>query len=172
MDRPEPAPISHARAHPASLARASRRAVRGRAGVLRRELERVTWHTLSRDVLTTPPAALLAAILDRDHYAALTGTTSSRLRYIGKRLRAGQIAATSFLATRRDQRGIPRCVRRLRAVPFLLRWGVTRWKSCSRIVLCYSVTVLAGPAGAWRAQPQRSAGCPRQRVCPRAASRR
>ena len=113
--------------------------------VLRRELDRVTWHTLSRDVLNTPPAALLAAILlTAINYAALTGYDFIAFAYIGKRLPRRQIAATSFLAYAiANNVGFAMWSGASVRYRFYTRWGVTA-EELSRIVLCYSVTFWLG----------------------------
>ena len=113
--------------------------------VLRRELDRVTWHTLSRDVLNTPPAALIAAILlTAINYAALTGYDFIAFAYIGKRLPRRQIAATSFLAYAiANNVGFAMWSGASVRYRFYTRWGVTA-EELSRIVLCYSVTFWLG----------------------------
>ena len=113
--------------------------------VLRHELERVTWHTLSRDVLNTPPAALLGAILlTAINYLALTGYDFIAFAYIGKRLPRRQIAATSFLAYAiANNVGFAMWSGASVRYRFYTRWGVTA-EELSRIVLCYSVTFWLG----------------------------
>lgn len=113
--------------------------------VLRRELDRVTWYTLSRDVLNTPPAALLGAILlTAINYAALTGYDFIAFAYIGKRLPRRQIAATSFLAYAiANNVGFAMWSGASVRYRFYTRWGVTA-EELSRIVLCYSVTFWLG----------------------------
>ncbi|HEY7473569.1 MAG TPA: bifunctional lysylphosphatidylglycerol flippase/synthetase MprF [Vicinamibacterales bacterium] len=114
-------------------------------GVLRRELERVTWHALTRAVLNTPPTALLAAILlTAINYAALTGYDFIAFAYIGKRLPRRQIAATSFLAYAiANNVGFAMWSGASVRYRFYTRWGVTA-EELSRIVLCYSVTFWLG----------------------------
>ena len=67
--------------------------------VLRRELQTVTWDTLSTDVLGTPPSLLAWALaLTALNYAVLTGYDFIAFAYIGKRFTRARVAMTSFIA--------------------------------------------------------------------------
>jgi len=113
--------------------------------VLRRELAHATWHTLSRDVMGTPAAGLLAAILLTVlNYAALTGYDFIAFAYIGKRLPRRQIAAASLLAYAiANNVGFALWSGASVRYRFYSRWGVTA-EELSRIVFSYTVTFWLG----------------------------
>jgi phosphatidylglycerol lysyltransferase len=113
--------------------------------VLRVELRTVSWRDLTRDIRSTPvPQLLLAALLTATNYAVLTGYDFLGFAYLGKRLRARDIARTAFLAY-----GIANTVGGFALSGFSVRYrfytrlGITV-EELSRLAFSYSVTFWLG----------------------------
>ncbi|MCC7187045.1 MAG: UPF0104 family protein, partial [Acidobacteria bacterium] len=113
--------------------------------VLRKELQAVTWHELTSDVLATPATQLLAAlVLTALNYAALTGYDLLAFAYIGKPLSRWRVAGASFLAYAvANSVGFAMFSGAAVRYRFYTRWGVTA-AELSRIVFSYSVTFWLG----------------------------
>ena len=113
--------------------------------VLRLELRAVSWHTLTADVLATPPSALsLAMLLTLLNYVALSGYDLLAFAYIAKALPRAHIAAVSFLAYAiSNSVGLAMLSGASVRYRFYTRWGVTA-EELSRIVFSYSVTFWLG----------------------------
>ncbi len=113
--------------------------------VLRRELDAVTWRTLSADVLRLSPAALaLAILLTVANYLVLTGYDFIALAYVRRRIRWTRVVAASFLAYAVSNNvGFAMLSGTTVRYRFYTRWGVTA-DELSRIVLSYSITFWSG----------------------------
>ena len=113
--------------------------------VLRRELQTVTWRTLSMDVLSIRPSMLLVAILFTAlNYAVLTGYDFIAFAYLGKHLPRRRIAAASFLAYAiANNVGFAMLSGASVRYRFYTRWGMTA-DDLSKIVFSYSVTFWLG----------------------------
>jgi phosphatidylglycerol lysyltransferase len=113
--------------------------------VLRSELGTVTWHGVVSEVLSTPPARLInAVLLTAFSYAVLTGYDFLAFASLGKRLPWRRVAMASFLAYALSNNiafaGLTGASVRYR---FYTRWGVSA-SDLSRIVLSYLVTFWVG----------------------------
>ena len=121
--------------------------------VLRKELHAVTWHELTSDVLATPAARLLAALLlTALNYAVLTGYDLLAFAYIGNALVA--LARGRGLVPRlrdRQQRRLRHALGRLRALPLLHALGRHRRGAVADRLLVLG-HLLARPARAGRAR--------------------
>ena len=113
--------------------------------VLRRELHRVTWRSLSTDVLNTPPLQLLAAaILVAVNYAVMTGYDFIAFSYIGRKLPRWRVAIASFIAYSISYNiGFSVLWGTSVRYRFYSRWGVTV-EELSRIVFSNTVTFWLG----------------------------
>jgi phosphatidylglycerol lysyltransferase len=113
--------------------------------VLQRELHTATWHTLVRDIFSTPHMALsLAVLLTVCNYAVLTGYDFLAFSYIGKQLSWTRIVLTSFLAYAiANNIGFAMLSGASVRYRFYTRWGITA-EELSRIVLSYAVTFWLG----------------------------
>ena len=113
--------------------------------VLHRELQAVTWDTLSADVAQTSPALVAWALsLTALNYAVLTGYDFIAFASIGKRLARARVAATAFLAYAvANNVGFAVLSGASVRYRFYSRWGLTPG-DLSRIVLSYSVTFWLG----------------------------
>ena len=113
--------------------------------VLRRELHAVTWHELTSDILSTPPAQILVALLLTVlNYAALTGYDMVAFAYIGNPLSRWRLAGASFLAYAvANSVGFAMFSGAAVRYRFYTRWGVSA-QELSRIVFSYSVTFWLG----------------------------
>jgi phosphatidylglycerol lysyltransferase len=113
--------------------------------VLRKELHAVTWHELTSDVLATPTAQILGALLlTALNYAALTGYDLLAFAYIGNPLSRWRVAGASFLAYAvANSVGFAMFSGAAVRYRFYTRWGVTA-QELSRIVFSYSVTFWLG----------------------------
>ena len=113
--------------------------------VLRKELHAVTWHELTSDVLATPTAQIVAALLlTALNYAALTGYDLLAFAYIGNPLSRWRVAGASFLAYAvANSVGFAMFSGAAVRYRFYTRWGVTA-QELSRIVFSYSVTFWLG----------------------------
>jgi phosphatidylglycerol lysyltransferase len=113
--------------------------------VLRKELHAVTWHELTSDVLATPTAKILAALLlTALNYAALTGYDLLAFAYIGNPLSRWRVAGASSLAYAvANSVGFAMFSGAAVRYRFYTRWGVTA-QELSRIVFSYSVTFWLG----------------------------
>jgi phosphatidylglycerol lysyltransferase len=114
-------------------------------GVLRRELQTITWHSLVRDVADTPGAPLsLAVLLTACNYAVLTGYDFLAFAYIGRKLSWIRIGLASFLAYAiANNVGFAMVSGATVRYRFYTRWGVTS-EELSRIVFFYAVTFWLG----------------------------
>ena len=124
--------------------------------VLSHELRAVTWRELSTDVWRTPARRLgLALLLTTANYVVLTAYDFLAFAYIGKRLPAYRIFATSFLAYAIiEQHRVFGALRGVRPLSLLHAVG----GDGGRIVpdrLFVRRDVLAGIAVDRRAQPRR-----------------
>ena len=113
--------------------------------VLRRELHRVTWRSLSTDALNTPPLQLLAAaVLVALNYAILTGYDFIAFSYIGRRLPRWRVAIASFIAySISNTIGFSVLSGTSVRYRFYSRWGVNV-EELSRIVFSNTVTFWIG----------------------------
>jgi phosphatidylglycerol lysyltransferase len=113
--------------------------------VLRTELRTVTWHELTRDIVSTPVRYLgLALLFTVLNYAVLTGYDFLALAYIGKRLPRARIVLTSFLAYAiANNVGWTMLSGASVRYRFYTRWGITA-EELARIVFSYSVTFWIG----------------------------
>src|SRR5678815_2510793 len=113
--------------------------------VLRRELHRVTWRSLSTDVLNTPPLQLLAAaILVAVNYAVMTGYDFIAFSYIGRKLPRWRVAIASFIAySISNNIGFSVLSGTSVRYRFYSGWGVTV-EELSRIVFSNTVTFWLG----------------------------
>lgn len=113
--------------------------------VLRKELHGVTWPELTSDVLATPPARILAALLlTALNYAALSGYDLLAFAYIGNPLSRRRVAAASFLAYAvANSVGFAMFSGAAVRYRFYTRWGVTA-RELTRVVFSYSVTFWLG----------------------------
>ena len=113
--------------------------------VLHRELQAVTWDTLSADMAHTSPALVAWALsLTALNYAVLTGYDFIAFASIGKRLARARVAATAFLAYAvANNVGFAVLSGASVRYRFYSRWGLTPG-DLSRIVLSYSVTFWLG----------------------------
>jgi phosphatidylglycerol lysyltransferase len=113
--------------------------------VLRKELHAVTWPELTSDVLTTPLAQILAALLLTVlNYAALTGYDLLAFAYVGNPLSRWRVAGASLLAYAvANSVGFAMFSGAAVRYRFYTRWGVTA-QELSRIVFSYSVTFWLG----------------------------
>jgi phosphatidylglycerol lysyltransferase len=113
--------------------------------VLRRELHRVTWRSLSTDALNTPPMQLLAAaILVAMNYAVMTGYDFIAFSYIGRKLPRWRVAIASFIAySISNNIGFSVLSGTSVRYRFYSRWGVTV-EELSRIVFSNTVTFWLG----------------------------
>jgi phosphatidylglycerol lysyltransferase len=147
MDRAEPAALTGALG-------TARRLAPGLVGiavfaaavaVLRRELQTVSWDTLSADVRDTRPSLLAWALsLTALNYAILTGYDFIAFASIGKRLARARVAATSLLAYAvANNVGFALLSGASVRYRFYSRWGLTA-ADLSRIVVSYSVTFWLG----------------------------
>jgi phosphatidylglycerol lysyltransferase len=114
-------------------------------GVLRVELNTVSWHELTAAVIGTPMSRLgLAVALTALNYIALTGYDLLAFAYIKKPLPWRQIAMASFLAYAISNNiGLAMLSGASVRYRFYTRWGVTA-EELSRIVFAYSVTFWVG----------------------------
>jgi phosphatidylglycerol lysyltransferase len=113
--------------------------------VLRKELHAATWHELTSDVLATPLAQLLAALLlTALNYVALTGYDLLAFAYIGNPLSRWYVAGASFLAYAiANSMGFAMLSGAAVRYRFYTRRGITAGE-LSRIVFSYSITFWLG----------------------------
>ena len=113
--------------------------------VLHRELQPVTWDSLSSDLAHTSPSLVAwAASLTALNYAVLTGYDFIAFASIGKRLARARVAATAFLAYAvANNVGFALLSGASVRYRFYSRWGLTP-RDLSRIVISYSVTFWLG----------------------------
>ena len=113
--------------------------------VLRRELHRVTWRSLSTDALNTPPLQLLAAaILVAMNYAVMTGYDFIAFSYIGRKMPRWRVAIASFIAySISNNIGFSVLSGTSVRYRFYSRWGITV-EELSRIVFSNTVTFWLG----------------------------
>ena len=123
--------------------------------VLRKELHAVTWHELTSDVLATPPARILVALV----LTALNYLVLDRLRPAGLRVRREALVALARgrgLVPRlrdRQQRRLRHALGRRRALPLLHALGRHRPGALADRVLVLD-HLLAGAPRARRHQPR------------------
>lgn len=116
--------------------------------VLRVELQTVSWHELTADVVRTPRGQLgLGLLLTLLNYATLAGYDLLAFAYIGKRLSRVRIVMASLLAYAISNNvGFAMLSGASVRYRFYTRWGVTA-EELSRIVFSYSVTFWLGLFG-------------------------
>ena len=113
--------------------------------VLRHELQSVSWHALTTNVLSTPPRQLGAAlVLTALNYLVLTGYDLIAFTYIAKTFDRWRIVCVSFLAYAvANNVGFAAFSGAAVRFRFYARWGLTT-EEISRIVFSYSVTFWLG----------------------------
>ncbi len=113
--------------------------------VLRLELQAVTWHEITSDVIHTPLPSLIVALgLTALNYLVLSGYDLLAFEYIGKVLPARQIVGVSLLAYAVAHNvGFAMLSGASVRYRFYSRWGITA-DELSRIVFSYSVTFWLG----------------------------
>ncbi len=113
--------------------------------VLRLELQAVSWHEITGDVIHTPlPSLIVALALTALNYLVLAGYDLLAFEYIGKVLPARHIVGVSLLAYAVAHNvGFAMLSGASVRYRFYSRWGVTA-EELSRIVFSYSVTFWLG----------------------------
>jgi len=113
--------------------------------VLNRELQHLSWQTLTQDLANTPATRLLLALLlTALNYAAVTGYDFLAFASIRKRLDPMRIAVASFLAYAvANNVGFTTLSGASVRYRFYTRWGVTP-RELSRVMMAYIITFWLG----------------------------